>query len=69
MASDKYHHPQAADPHEPMPKKHFEHQMARSCLQQRTLEQDKTSHPGDGNEEAEMGMNRSYTTQARSQDH
>ena len=49
MASGKYHHPQASKLHEPMPKKHLEHQMARSCLQRKTLEQDKTSHTGDGN--------------------
>ena len=64
MAIDKYHHPQAADLHEPMLKKHPEHQMAKSCLQRRTLEQDKTSHTGDGNKEKEMWMDRSYTTQA-----
>ena len=58
MASDKYQHPQAAGLHEPMPKKHSEHQMTRSCFQQRILKQDKTSHTGDGNEEAEMGMDR-----------
>ena len=45
-----------------MPKKHPEHQMVSSCLQQRALEQDKSSHTGDGKKEAEMGIDRSYTT-------
>ena len=43
--------------------------MVRNCLQRRTLEQDKTIHIGDGNKETEMGMDRSYTTQACSQFH
>ena len=64
-----YQHPQTSDIHKPMPKKHPEHQVARSCLQRRTFEQDKTSHVGDENKEAEMGIDRSYNTQACSQHH
>ena len=55
MASDKCHHPQVADFHEPMPKKHPENQMARSCIQRRTLKKNKTSHFGDGNKKRKWG--------------
>ena len=62
-------HSKITNVHQQMPEKHPQNQVVRSCLKRRAVEQGEVDPHRDGDQKAQMGLNRPHTMKACIQHH